>query len=768
LGSPDPYDTAYGGVHEIQKYHTFLLRLDIDAFPEFDVSEATKFVQVIKPTWKGARFLAVKEIEDEQDIDDELTLGVTLYTFDSFCPMPNPYYDDTSFMGTEPLYGSYDWAWDQGMVDWVTSSEEGAEVVGSMIPPARLHTRSYFWQEDTDEEGEFLFYSMADREVRPWSIDLEDGHVTAADAAGAASLGPTLEAGYLGAVTTSPSPGTRLFELTSWFPTTGFLTSIKHSGGTPDYSTYIHLKWAEGDDYKVHTFEVSFVVSDSSIEISALTGGTHPDDMVGVSIAAFEIRSQSPKFVGEELDDSGAHGVGATISVSLSPVGTKLTNPAGTANFTETIRTNDMGEPTNRTVLWVEDTTGGTYTEGQWVFVETVVSDSELMISNDVAHSAGAALTPSSGKQWLLYEATTFAILRWPVRASVTGECTAGSNTFKDPLSSTVNFLQYRVGDKVIILSGADAGTHEVRHIASADEITLDRDFVDTSTSVDYLIYPEYRVDEAPPHMGANWATVLAAPTGDSIRVVSYEAATGISVPPGFTPQPGLLTIIDSKHHDIWFDMFLELCPDEQVVLGLHLSRGYGETFVGTGNYSIGGDTVLNYSGAVLTPGDYIMTLGGGWAEVATVGGTSFTITASSGTFTEDASGARIYKALAPALPGTLDFVVSSATVNTTNDLSSILSPGEWIQAVPSNALGDVTKTPAVVVQSVSTTAVTLTAPYSGVMDVTGTKAITRSGSLPLDIGADLDGDGSNEVFTDWYGQGSGDRITYEIEESIP
>ena len=102
------------GFNEMQKYHSFQVSLNLDAFDVGTLAQAAAFVEEIKPTWKKAFFLVFKALQDEVEIADEILLAATLRLFDSICEPPLVVsYDDNIFEGSEA-----DWAYDQGAVDW--------------------------------------------------------------------------------------------------------------------------------------------------------------------------------------------------------------------------------------------------------------------------------------------------------------------------------------------------------------------------------------------------------------------------------------------------------------------------------------------------------------------------------------------------------------------------------------------------------------------------------------------------------------------------
>jgi hypothetical protein len=104
-------------VAEIQKFHTFQVRLNLDAFDVETLSLAGVFVDQIKPTWKRAVFQAFKNLVDEVDIEDDIKVAFTLNLYDTICDPPSVNYDDDIYEGSEE-----DWRYDQGLTDWDETS----------------------------------------------------------------------------------------------------------------------------------------------------------------------------------------------------------------------------------------------------------------------------------------------------------------------------------------------------------------------------------------------------------------------------------------------------------------------------------------------------------------------------------------------------------------------------------------------------------------------------------------------------------------------
>jgi hypothetical protein len=100
--------------YEIQKYHTFQVSLNADAFDEETFVLAANFVKEIKPTWKDESFIVFKNLIDDVDMDDFVSIAITLNLYDTPCDVPAVLYDDPQY--ADPTAAG--WSYDQGETDW--------------------------------------------------------------------------------------------------------------------------------------------------------------------------------------------------------------------------------------------------------------------------------------------------------------------------------------------------------------------------------------------------------------------------------------------------------------------------------------------------------------------------------------------------------------------------------------------------------------------------------------------------------------------------
>lgn len=102
---------------EIQKFHSFLVRLNIDVFILDTLRLSSQFLARIKPTWKDYLLVAHKDMSDIITVDDDILMKVTLHAYDQ------PY-DEVLITYDSFQYGSGggDWLYDQGLAEWEAMS----------------------------------------------------------------------------------------------------------------------------------------------------------------------------------------------------------------------------------------------------------------------------------------------------------------------------------------------------------------------------------------------------------------------------------------------------------------------------------------------------------------------------------------------------------------------------------------------------------------------------------------------------------------------
>lgn len=102
---------------EIKKFHTFLVKLDIDAFTGDTLALAATFVGQNKPTWKDYLFVLFKQLQDDLTPSDVLSFLMTLDLWDTPGDSFVVTYDGNDYGESEA-----DWKYSQGLTDWDETS----------------------------------------------------------------------------------------------------------------------------------------------------------------------------------------------------------------------------------------------------------------------------------------------------------------------------------------------------------------------------------------------------------------------------------------------------------------------------------------------------------------------------------------------------------------------------------------------------------------------------------------------------------------------
>lgn len=100
-----------GIFYEVQKYHSFLVRVDSTAFSLSSLMFAQRFIQKIKPVWTDPRYIVGLRASgdgDEIDVVDDITCKVTLHLNDSVC---DEYGASTTFDDPWAAGAEYEESW---------------------------------------------------------------------------------------------------------------------------------------------------------------------------------------------------------------------------------------------------------------------------------------------------------------------------------------------------------------------------------------------------------------------------------------------------------------------------------------------------------------------------------------------------------------------------------------------------------------------------------------------------------------------------------
>jgi len=409
-------------------------------------------------------------------------------------------------------------------------------------------------------------------------------------------------------------------------------------------------------------------------------------------------------------------------------------------------------------------------TEADWKYSQGVTDwdeTSAAMRSTSVELLGTASITASStaasgtGTSWLSQIGGPGAVADKYVSlaryvAGTAGETAAGLNTFVDQTAGAFDDLE--VGGTIDI---DGEGVFEIQSVDTSNQITVDGSMSGTATGVSWAATGLQNV----------WAEVGSV-TDDN------DLDFSTAVPSGLTGDY-VLYLLDTAYKDVFYDQFLEGCPDERLVFEGQIAVGYQETLL-TGTLSftdsstavtgIGTDFVNEIGGPGAVTDKFISTSDGAWLQVASV--TDATNLVLNATCHDDFPDVSSFLASA-IMAGTFTFTNGSATVTASSSQTGVVAAGDWIQVVPVQDTADpVGSTPVVQVQSIDGpgTTITLSSTYSG-DDASGVKANHRGTSsvLPLAQNLPVSQTGvSSYNFTGWYGQGIGDTISSTVAEPTP
>jgi hypothetical protein len=129
-------------LHQLQKYHSFLVRIDQEALETTTLDEVTSFLAAVKPTQKDYDINMYRTEEDEFDIIDSVSVALSLGILDTLLSEYDPRYD-------EEIAGLYSYLAGSGVLP-------GTEATSSMDKFSRLDTKNAFWSEPLTPDQEII------------------------------------------------------------------------------------------------------------------------------------------------------------------------------------------------------------------------------------------------------------------------------------------------------------------------------------------------------------------------------------------------------------------------------------------------------------------------------------------------------------------------------------------------------------------------------------------------------------------------------------
>lgn len=781
INTPTWFDD-FGFVTEIQKYHTFAVDIDLDAFDASSLTAATAIRQahttlaLMKPTHKDFLLVGSRALVDAESVDDAIVLSPTLIVADALSE-PYPVYDDRRFYGP-----AYDWAYDQGRTAWEA-------IPGSVAYFAYQNTETKPWN-GTASQSQFLTGG---------TVEILENQTFLEDSAGKfiSELGRVCSAFSTGGSTA----------LTTFTGNANerFLTSIPNSSLTLPAGMVIRVVVSNGSS--VHSvLTATAILNDTQLTLSASTsslsgltyevrvsgpvGTVHVQDLAlstSVTASTSFTGAGSPAFLTSIPHDSGTPKVPTRPTyVFVDPFNadpadflrqvtevvsdTQLTVSAA---FGGSLGSKGYTVFTPRTAIAASpgvDPTAGTTTTNTFVATSSTsmfsstsgVVDSVGLKDGSHAFNAsgdgnvsggfGLAITAPSGSLVRTYE--------------ITGLFKSGSNYIKTAPTFTatgtsVNYEVFRgafqdvaAGDLLVVATGANAGTYTITGVSSSgaakgrDTVTISGAFPAATSTTAYV----YRVAS----LWARLATVSSdirvyATTGwpgaDKTSASDSGGGTGSNEVAYNTEKAfAYLSEVDLDALEAFYDHASELSPDERVVLEWTPTPGYGGELLtdsaGLTLFTTDGTSKkqLNHAGSLTSTvpslGDVVI-LPSGRARIVT-GYTSGALVLANVNAARADNGADFTNVAVYLIDSgevttaatSFAFATGSATVTVTGSLSGkSLTGGELIQPIlPTTGADNTTDLPVVRVSGSygGSGNITLASPYTG-DNVTTNKVVVRS-----------------------------------------
>lgn len=783
INTPTWFDD-FGFVTEIQKYHTFAVDIDLDAFDASSLTAAAAINQahttlaLMKPTHKDFLLVGSRALVDAESVDDAIVLSPTLIVADALSE-PYPVYDDRRFYGP-----AYDWAYDQGQTAWEA-------IPGSVAYFAYQNTETKPWN-GTASQSQFLTGG---------AVEILEGQTFLEDSAGKfiSELGRVCSAFSAG--------GSTALTVFTGDANERFLTSIPNSSGTLPAGMAIRVVVSNGSSVHsvltataiVNNTQLTLSASTSSlsgltyeVRVSGPVGTVHVQDLgTSTSVAAGDTAftgSGSPAFLTSVPHNNGTPKVptrptyvfvdpfNAGADDSLRQVVEVVSNtelkvaPA----FGATLSSKGYTVFTPRTAVAASpgvDSTAGTTTTNTFVATSSTsmfsstsgVVDSvglkdgshafNTAADGNVSGGFGLAITAPSGSLVRAYE--------------ITGLFLSGSNYIKTSPAFTatgtsVNYEVFRgafqdvsAGDLLVVATGANAGTYTITGVSSSgaakgrDTVTISGAFPSAASTTAYV----YRVASlwarvAHVHGTTRIYTTSSWPGADKTSASDSGGGTGSNEVAYNTEKAfAYLSEVDLDALEAFYDHASELSPDERVLLEWTPTPGYGGELLTTS----AGHLIFSTDGSNKNELDHSNTL-------------TSTVPAANDVVILPNGRARVVNSYSA---GTIQLVGSNAAQDSSGDLTSVaayliqdtevaiaatsftftngsanvavagasvsgktLAPGQLIQpTLPASSGDNTTVLPAVRIATIPGSypgTITLTSNYTGTT-VTTPKAVVRS-----------------------------------------
>lgn len=816
INNPTWFNT-FPVIEEVQKYHTFLVNIDLDSLDasiansEEVFQTVAKHLSDVRPTYKDFVFVGSRSVSDITAIDDSILLDLVLHVEDAITE-PYPVYDDKRFFPPD-----YDWAYDQGITPW-------EEIPSAVAFFAYENTKAKLWR-GSSEQSQFLAEASAELEESTYVFQDSSYNFL----------------GTIGRVVSDTGSGGSTDSSSSMIFTgsgESFLTTIKNTGGTPDRDTVVVI--SSGSIYGVAT--VTSVNSDNELQTS-YTGS----DLKGLSSVDYEVRVAGP--TGNPLlDVVGTGEIPATLSIFEDTAGpatflSDIPNTGGVPDNPTFIAINpNSATPTIRKVASVDSDTqitvqnnwAGTASSQDYVVwtpvtalsvsngnVATITSSGSTATgSYDSIVSSATGVTETVGVVILLKDASNDPMslnidenhaLEITSPSSIQGSyrvtglyADSGTNYIvtDPPIAAEVSTVSYEVrrgkfhfaeaGSILEIDSGTNAGTYSITGTSYVTDeglssATISGVFAGSDTAPGLWYTRDYQwvrlayvASDTKIYFTDRWSGDDKTSASDSGGGTGGALVTYTS-----EKRPVFLSDIDMRALGVYYDQAEELSPDEDVQLQWTPTVGYGgellhdssnhEVFTTDSTNTDEIDHTNTLTSTAPSANDVIILPNGRAREVSSyTAGPPGTITLVGTNSAQDDAGddftsAALYlvPAASVAIAGTsFTFTNGSSSVAISGALSgATLSAGNLIQPVlPSGSGDNTTDLPVVEIDTVSASTITLTSNYTGDGIVTTKVVVRDTSSMATDLGSYFDLTGAD--FHNVEVPGSDQTMSYTIPEN--
>jgi hypothetical protein len=234
---------------------------------------------------------------------------------------------------------------------------------------------------------------------------------------------------------------------------------------------------------------------------------------------------------------------------------------------------------------------------------------------------------------------------------------------------------------------------------------------------------------------GASWTAYN--PLSLACLVDSVSTDTSLAAKENY-PGSGVLhgRAISANEGVPRYDRFDELSPEESFTVEAELTLGAGTNVYplwnpmsgSAGSVWVDGSELQIQFGIGSLVGHYLQVPNGSWCRISSVDSATLMRLAQSSPV--DFTDTDVYYS-STAVAG-LSFTNGSATVPTDSDLTGSISADDWLQVVPTPNRADPSSGPAVQVQSINATTITLTEAYTGT--TLASASVVNRGSMPTQV----------------------------------